>query len=769
MLSGVRSLLKSSTLLFGLCFLLAGQNRDLRIEPIDAAARRSFEKQVKVALVVGISVYPQGSGLSSLKYAARDADVLGAALKSQGYLVRKLVDSDATRAVIRRTLRELSDVVSPDEGTFLFFFGGHGYTYKGTNYLATFGSTAADLDGEGLAVADVETLLRASKAKRKLLFVDACRSAPEQGARASGQRTFDKLQASEGIRVLFSTKEGRVSFEDDALRQGVFTYFLVKGLEGEAAGTDGLVTFRDLADYLTDRMRAYTVERGQVQIPFEAGESSGDFLLSVGKGTPPSVAPTVPALRAGATKVNPKDGLTYVWIPPGTFQMGCSPGDHECNDDEKPPHQVTISSGFWMGQTEVTQEAYERVVGTNPSHFNVNGAKLPVETVDWINARDYCQAADMRLPTEAEWEYAARAGSKGSRYGDLDRIAWYGANSRVKTHEVGQKEPNAWSLYDMLGNLWEWVADWYAAQYSAGSTTDPRGSSSGTARVMRGGTWFGDTQHYRASIRSRARASLRQNDIGFRCAGNVESLEKVASLSTEKKEIAPVTGAPKALLPGARKVNPKDGLTYVWIPPGTFQMGCSPADSECAEDEKPRHQVTISNGFWMGQTEATQEAYERLLGTNPSRFKGAKLPVENIGWYDARGYCQAAGMRLPTEAEWEYAARAGSNGSRYGDLNVIAWHSGNSGKQTHEVGQKQPNSWGLYDMLGNVWEWVAGWYTAYTPGNATDPQGSTGGKVRSTLRGGGWHVYPRFARASVRTSSDLPGHDGSFGVRCAGN
>lgn len=297
--------------LFILCIALHGQNRDLRIEPIDPAARRSFEKQVKVALVVGISVYPQGSGLSSLKYAARDADVLGAALKAQGYLVRKLVDSDATRAMIRRTLRELSDVVSPDEGTLLFFFGGHGFTYKGTNYLATAGVTADDLDGEGLAVKDVESLLLASKAKRKLLFVDACRNEPGQGARLSGQRSFDKLQASEGIRVLFSTKEGRVSFEDDALKQGIFTYFLVKGLEGEAAGSDGLVTFRDLADYLTDRMRAYTVERGQVQIPFEAGESSGDFLMSVGTKAgrlPPAIpAPVAPQQQKPVLPPGPRE------------------------------------------------------------------------------------------------------------------------------------------------------------------------------------------------------------------------------------------------------------------------------------------------------------------------------------------------------------------------------------------------------------------------------------------------------------------------------
>jgi formylglycine-generating enzyme required for sulfatase activity len=522
------TLTSCSILLFS-CILLAGQTRDLRIEPIDPVAQRAFRTQVKVALVVGISAYPQGSGLSSLKYAARDAEVLGATLKSQGYLVRQLTESNATRAMIRRTLRELSDAVSPNEGTILFFFGGHGFTYKGSNYLATFGVTADDLDGEGLAVKDVEELLRASKARRKLLFIDACRNDPGQAARSTGQRSFEKLQASEGIRVLFSTKEGRVSFEDDTLRQGVFTYFLAKGLEGEAAGADGLVTFRDLADYVTDRMRAYTVERGQVQIPFEAGESSGDFLLSAGSkggGLPavtPAPAPAAPpepvkpALQAGATKVNEKDGLKYVWIPPGTFQMGCSVGDAECLDAEKPAHEVTLTKGFWMGQTPVTQDAYERVIGTNPSHFR--GGQLPVETVNWNEAQGYCQATGMRLPTEAEWEYAARAGTTGSRYGDLDRIAWYNGNSGNATHAVGQKEANAFGLYDMLGNVWQWVADWYA-EYPAGPQRDPAGSGSGQYRLLRGGSWGNVPWGARASLRLRLEPEVRVNVIGLRCAGN---------------------------------------------------------------------------------------------------------------------------------------------------------------------------------------------------------------------------------------------------------
>jgi formylglycine-generating enzyme required for sulfatase activity len=198
-------------------------------------------------------------------------------------------------------------------------------------------------------------------------------------------------------------------------------------------------------------------------------------------------------------------------------------------------------------------------------------------------------------------------------------------------------------------------------------------------------------------------------------------------------------------------------------------MGCSSGDTECDEEEKPAHQVTISKGFWMGQTEVTQAAYQRVTGANPSHFKGSKLPVENITWDDARGYCVAVGMRLPTEAEWEYAARAGSGGSRYGDIDGIAQYTSNSGGKTHQVGGKQANSWGLYDMLGNVWEWVGDWFAdPYPAGSATDPQGPATGTFRA-LRGGACLNSPRFARVSVRNGNEPASLSYSVGVRCAGN
>lgn len=240
--------------------------------------------------------------------------------------------------------------------------------------------------------------------------------------------------------------------------------------------------------------------------------------------SPQTVAPTgspkAQAPQPGQTEVNPADGLTYVWIPPGTFIMGCSPGDAECDVDEKPTHRVTITRGFRMGQTPVTQEAYQRVTGKTPGYFS--GAKFPAESINWDEARSYCAVTGMRLPTEAEWEYAARAGGTVSRYGDVDRIAWFGVNSGNRTHDVMQKQPNAWSLYDMLGDVWEWTADWYAPYPAEGpeSSGDPKGPASGKIRALRGGSWGNGPAFVRISVRSGNEPDHRSNVVGFRCAGN---------------------------------------------------------------------------------------------------------------------------------------------------------------------------------------------------------------------------------------------------------
>ena len=221
------------------------------------------------------------------------------------------------------------------------------------------------------------------------------------------------------------------------------------------------------------------------------------------------------AARTGA-RINPKDGLNYVFIPPGNFKMGCSAGDPDCYSDEKPAHDVKISKGFWLGQTDVTQAAWKRVMNTEPSHFK--GDQLPVEQVSWDEAVKYCETIGGRLPTEAEWEYAARAGSTSARYGELDAIAWYDKNSNGTTHAVGGKQPNQFGLFDMLGNVFQWTGDWYA-DYAPQATTDPSGPTSGQFRVVRGGSWGSYSQSARASGRVGVEPSDRYRGMGFRCVG----------------------------------------------------------------------------------------------------------------------------------------------------------------------------------------------------------------------------------------------------------
>ena len=238
-------------------------------------------------------------------------------------------------------------------------------------------------------------------------------------------------------------------------------------------------------------------------------------------------------------------------------------------------------------------------------------------------------------------------------------------------------------------------------------------------------------------------------------------------------------------------IHETSGVELVYVPRGEFTMGSPAGEAGRYDDEGPQRSVTI-RGFYLGKVEVTQEQYERVMGKNPSHFKGSQRPVEQVSWYDAKGYCERVGMRLPSEAEWEYACRAGTQTRYcYGDdeirLGEYAWYDENSGeethvvglyerlrgvvrgetgKTTHPVGQKRPNGWGLYDMHGNVWEWCEDvWHDSYagapSDGRAWMEGGDSGKRV---LRGGSWS-WPRLAQRcrSANRNWDIPAH-GSFDV-----
>ena len=335
-----------------------------------------FERKhgsVVVAILVGVGKYPRFSGFGELHYPERDVDLLGKELASQHYQVLKLSDGDATKESILNAISQAGEAIDPSKSSIIFFFSGHGYAEGLDNMLATFDASVTKLAQTGLSFEAVEQALIATKAERRMLWIDACRNEPGKGV--GDARTFKRFAASSGTRILFSTKFGRVSYEDDELQQGVFSHYLVEGLRGAAAKDDGWVSFRDLSDYVTEEVQARTLQQGHTQVPYEGtgqSDASGDFpvarIVAGGAPAPVRAAITDRGPQAGQVKVNSKDGHRYVWIPAGTYLMGCSAGDGECFDDEKPTHGVTISKGFWMGQTAVTAEAWKRyrtTAGTN--------------------------------------------------------------------------------------------------------------------------------------------------------------------------------------------------------------------------------------------------------------------------------------------------------------------------------------------------------------------------------------------------------------------
>ena len=238
----------------------------------------------------------------------------------------------------------------------------------------------------------------------------------------------------------------------------------------------------------------------------------------------------LPAFSA-ENRVIPELKLELIWVNQGAFGMGSPSAEESRNKAEGPQTRVTLTKGFWLGKTEVTQAQYEMVMGENPSTFKDVGTNAPVENVSWIDAMAFCEKLNSRertagrlpegfaytLPTEAQWEYAARAGSTDAYPHDLESIAWHKKNSGESSHPVAQKKPNKLGIYDMQGNIVEWCYDWYG-NYPGGEVTDPKGPQRGYYRIARGGSWRTEDRTLRFAARSGGSAGRLDYTIGFRLA-----------------------------------------------------------------------------------------------------------------------------------------------------------------------------------------------------------------------------------------------------------
>jgi formylglycine-generating enzyme required for sulfatase activity len=281
--------------------------------------------------------------------------------------------------------------------------------------------------------------------------------------------------------------------------------------ESTPSGASIYLDWKDTRKTTDDTLSAVPPGSHIVRLDLD-GYMAHDERVTVSAGATVSVKATLVPLVARDVEM--------VRLPGGTFLMGSD--SSEATLDEQPIHRVTVSS-FAIGKYEVTQEEWVSVMGSNPSNFR--GDRLPVEQVSWNNIQVYIQKLNARtgkryrLPTEAEWEYACRAGTTEDRYGFLDSVAWTNRNAGESTHEVGRRDPNAFGLYDMLGNVREWIADYWGA-YEAGPAVDPKGPAAGSGRVWRGGSWAEGDQCARSPYRYYYDPSRMRLTIGFRLAAD---------------------------------------------------------------------------------------------------------------------------------------------------------------------------------------------------------------------------------------------------------
>lgn len=524
--------------------------------PADAQTGRDLrlDRTVRRALVVGNDAY---QSVRPLKNAANDAEDLGARLSELGFDVTVLLNADL------RGLNEGVDrfVASLQPGDVaLFHFSGHGLQHDHENFLVPVDfelTDAASLRYDAYSASKIQDRLAASGAALSLVLLDACRNNGFESSRGAGG--LAAMNPAHGSFIAFATGPGAVADDNPSGRNGLFTSVLLDALE--EPGLELVEVFGRVRQGVVDRS-------GGRQTPWTLSSVLGRFYFNdagervgsdpVRPETPRPVRREVSQAgpEPGEVRINPKDGAAYAWIPAGTFRMGCAEGDTECDGDERPARTVEISQGFWMARTETTVGRFKwarksmskpmppppgvvpnPIFILPPLHPGHNpgwqSEDHPMVMATWEEANWYCrEAAGGRLPSEAEWERAARGGGDGVYwFGELthDKANYGGDGACCTAHAEGRDEwlqtapvasfePNPYNLYDTAGNVWEWTSDWYDQDlHSTMAERDPGGPEEGKMRSVRGGCWDSIPKHVRPSDRHSVAPNSRTPYLGFRC------------------------------------------------------------------------------------------------------------------------------------------------------------------------------------------------------------------------------------------------------------
>ncbi|MCR9201358.1 MAG: SUMF1/EgtB/PvdO family nonheme iron enzyme [Planctomycetaceae bacterium] len=521
----------------------------------------------RYALLIGVTKYRHAEmNKPLLAYPEIDAADLGKFLEAHGYEVEYLLGPKATKQAIEAKLDGLG-AKGRDGGVCLIGLWGHGVELDGSDeamfcpYDASIrravdsaGNKIFDRNGNPLVEPNPNSLvgmssvlggLRIAGASNRLLIADCCRISPN---RPRGRAFGSKVKLSDlpdNTAAIFACEQGEQAFEDKRWGHGAMTKALLDLLPGLVSRRDTSVTSllsplkRDVADLVRDASKGrdsqtiHPIFKGLPDLKLVKSGGSLDLQPRPEMQT----RPTDSADSSMQDFINNKIGMKLKLIPAGTFRMGSPKSEELRDDDEGPQHRVTISKPFYMGIHEVTQSQWESVMRTTPwrgSRSVKEGDHVAVTYVSWEDAVEFCRRLSVRegrtyrLPTEAEWEYACRAWSTTVfHFGDSDTklsdYAWWGgiagngnAQDEQYAHEVGLKRPNAFGLYDMHGNVWEWCSDG-KREYTMRSVTDPIGpSGSVSSRVLRGGSWSYAAYYARSADRLSNASDVRISYVGFR-------------------------------------------------------------------------------------------------------------------------------------------------------------------------------------------------------------------------------------------------------------
>ncbi len=723
----------------------------------DRGLRPTVDVQRRIALVIGNAAYRT----APLQNPGNDATAMEQALRSVGFEVSKLLDLD--KPAFDKALDEFVKALRPGDLAF-FYFSGHGLQIDRENFLLPIDFAAAnevDARHASFSADQLQERMERSPARVRVLVLDACRNNPFRYTRGLGGLA-PMASGVEGTMISFATAGNGVADDNRGGRNGLFTQYLLETLTAPGIG------LREA--FLRARTQVY-LSSGKKQLPSIYENLIGDLVLR-------DPALELARLRAENAQLESERAKLEERARKARTEEERREAARQAAEKElllrirkSEEERRKEEEAARLARVREEQEAEARQRKEREAEVSRNeelrrsvaaGQAVPEGAVTLEVARREVaalerQVANIRKTIEEERDVALRAvpEPKPKSRGEFETSADFEARVRKAQEEHAAakaviEQRASTRTAELTKDPLERVAQWKGRRYPLLGAKLVYKSYDADRELLFAGL---KGVEYQTRVLPQDAARLKETlDLGSLETPFVAEEESFRFLTmiaaADRREL--VFRVPPE--PGEKELNPADGLQYAWIPPGSYQT----------ED---RERITITRGFWLTDSEITQDAYRKVAGKSPSHFKGDHLPVESVNWEEASAYCQKIGGRLPTESEWEHAARAGTGKDVYGELDRIAWYRSNSDDKTHAVRTKEPNAWGLYDMLGNVEEWTEDWHTSKRE-TGNDPKGPASGSER-VARGGSWSYYSTLARASSRFGRGPSGRNFTFGFRCA--